>query len=110
MAMTHAAQELRWFTQLYGEVRPDGSESSVLPVLVRLLTDNQSALHMSKNDLHHSRCKHIDLRYHFMRELVAAGALQLDWCSSVDNQADMLTKALGPTDYHRQRSRITGAC
>ena len=43
--------------------------------------------------------KHIEVKHHFIRDSVSRGDFQLEWCSTDENHADGLTKALGPTKY-----------
>ena len=47
---------------------------------------------MAKNQVYHARTKHIDVRYHKIRELVASGELLLEKVHTSENAADMLTK------------------
>ena len=49
---------------------------------------------LAKNPIYHSKVKHIDVSYHFTREHVKEGVIDLVFCSSKDNLADMFTKAL----------------
>lgn len=73
---------------------------------VELFNDNKSAIAMANNDCHHSRSKHIDLRYHFVREAVAEGSIALKWCSTHEQIADILTKALPSITFRRIRDFI----
>jgi hypothetical protein len=57
-----------------------------------LHSDSQSAIHLVKNYAFHSRTKHIDLRYHFIRSLIEDGVLKLVKITGSKNPADMLTK------------------
>ncbi|KAK0585927.1 hypothetical protein LWI29_036421 [Acer saccharum] len=57
-----------------------------------LHSDSQSAIHLAKNSAFHSRTKHIDLRYHFIRSLIEEGVLKLVKIAGSKNPADMLTK------------------
>lgn len=57
--------------------------------------DNQAAIAIAKNPEHHSRTKHIDICYHWIRDAVKRGVLQLQYLPSEENPADLLTKALG---------------
>jgi hypothetical protein len=42
----------------------------------------------------HGRCKHIDVRYHFLRDLNKEGIIELKYCKSQEQLADIMTKAL----------------
>jgi hypothetical protein len=59
-----------------------------------LFCDNQSAIHLSKNASFHSRSKHIEVRYHWIRNVLNSKQLQLDKVHTDDNGADMLTKVV----------------
>jgi len=56
-----------------------------------LHSDRQSAIHLVKNSAFHSRTKHIDLRYHFIRSLIKDGVLKLVKIAGSKNPANMLT-------------------
>lgn len=56
--------------------------------------DNVSAIKLSKNPVLHGRSKHIDVRYHFLCDLVNNGTIDLLHCRSEDQIADIFTKAL----------------
>ncbi len=57
-----------------------------------LHSDSQGAIHLAKNSVFHSRTKHIDLSYHFIRLLIEDGVLKLVKIVGSKNPADMLTK------------------
>ena len=56
--------------------------------------DNQGAIAMAKNPVGHARTKHIDIRYHFVREGVQNGAIFLNYVATDEMIADILTKPL----------------
>lgn len=56
--------------------------------------DNKSAISLSKNPMHHSRAKHIELRFHFIREMVEQKQVSLEFCSTHEQIADVLTKSV----------------
>ena len=58
------------------------------------LEDNQGALQLWKNPASNSSSKHIDARYHFLRELVRQGHISVNHVSSEYQHADILTKVL----------------
>ena len=57
--------------------------------------DNTSAINVSKNPVHHSRTKHIDVRHHFLRDHVEKGNIKLTHVRTEDQIADIFTKPLG---------------
>lgn len=61
---------------------------------VPLHIDNTSALRLTKNPEAHARTRHIDIRYHYIREQVDDGIIDTLWISGKENPADMFTKAL----------------
>ena len=56
--------------------------------------DNTSAINIFKNPIQHSRTKHIEIRHHFIRELVEDGILTLEFIHIDDQKADLFTKPL----------------
>ena len=57
--------------------------------------DNSSAIALSKNSVFHKRTKHIDAKYHYIRELVSNGEIILQHCRTEEQFADILTTTLG---------------
>ena len=86
--MTDAMKEANFLRQLYSDMT--NSERKV----VRLFADNQSAIKLSDNACHHKRTKHIDIRYHFIRQEVADGIVEINYIPTEQNVADMFTKPL----------------
>lgn len=87
IAATEASKELLWLKRLVGELGFDQDKYV-------LFCDNQSAIHLSKNSSFHSRSKHIDVRYHWIREVLSSKQMQLEKVHTDDNGADMLTKVV----------------
>ena len=56
--------------------------------------DSQSAIDLSKNSMYHARTKHIDVRYHWIREKIEDESMQVEKISTNENPADMLTKVV----------------
>ena len=59
-----------------------------------LMRDSQSAIYLLKNQAHHKRTKHIDVRLHFIREIIEKHDVILTKVSGEENAADMFTKAV----------------
>lgn len=58
------------------------------------MCNSDSAIHLAKNQFHHARTKYIDVRFHFIREIVEDGDIILQKIGTADNLADMLTKVV----------------
>lgn len=95
-ALGHATKEALWLHSLLGEL------GYVSDSRTTLITDNQSAIDFAYSTQFHSRAKHIDIRHHFVRELIEDGRIDIIHCSSADNCADMLTKALAKPTHIKQ--------
>ena len=65
--------------------------------------DNTSAINVSKNPVHHSRTKHIDVRHHFLRDHVEKGNVFLTHVRSEEQVADIFTKGLAREPFQRLR-------
>jgi hypothetical protein len=71
--------------------------------------DSSSAIKLSKNPVLHGRSKHIDVRYHFLRDLSNEGTIELVYCRSEDQIADIMTKALKLDAFEKLRN-LLGMC
>lgn len=87
IAISEAAKEMIWLKNFLNEL---GKEQDN----VSMFSDSQSAISFAKNSVFHSRCKHIQLRYHFIRELINDGDLSLLKILGSENPTDMLIKAI----------------
>ena len=65
------------------------------PVKFRIRVDNKSTIALCKNPVYHDRSKHIDVRYHFIRECYETEKLDVDHVGTKLQLADILTKGLG---------------
>ncbi|KAI3474406.1 hypothetical protein Pfo_029267 [Paulownia fortunei] len=71
--------------------------------------DNSSTIKLSKNPVLHGRSKHIDVRYHFLRDLTKDKMIDLVYCRSEDQVADIFTKSLKLDAFQKLR-RLLGVC
>jgi hypothetical protein len=76
------------------------------PEKFKLFVDNQSAIALVKNPVHHDRSKHIDIKYHYIRQCYEEGKLDVDHIRTDRQLADILTKALGRTRFVEMRERL----
>ena len=72
-----------------------------------ILVDNQVAMKLAENPQFHNRTKHIDIRYHFIRDTLAAGEIVLQYLPTADMVADIMTKPL-PRENHEKHSGAMG--
>ena len=101
MTLASAGQEAVWMRLLISELYG----SSMKEIIV--FEDNQSAIQIAKNPQFQGRTKHIEIKYHFIRELVGNGVVQLKYCPTEEMIAYMLTKGL-PQDQLDKLRRLAG--
>lgn len=71
-----------------------------------ILMDNKSAIALGKNPMFHDRSKHIDTKFHFIRECIENKEVKLSYVKSSDQVADIFTKGLKSEDFARMRAWI----
>ena len=59
-----------------------------------MLVDNQSAINMAESYENSKRTRHIDIKFHYIKDIVAKGLIKLKYISTSENIADILTKSL----------------
>lgn len=100
-AMSIAAQEVVWIRKVIQEA------GLPMNVPTALRSDNRSAICWATGEkLPSKRAKHIDVRVHFIRDLVARKELQIEYVSTEENDADMLTKPLSRQKLNKALARI----
>lgn len=97
MAVTAATCQGIWLHKLLSQI----SDMGTRPVI--LYIDNRSAIDLEKNPVFHGRSKHIDIRYHFIRECVKSSEMVIKHVSLDEKRADILTKALSTTKFEKMR-------
>jgi hypothetical protein len=78
-----------WLSQLLAELKSEKRKS------FKLKMDSQSAIALSKNPVFHERSKHIDVRFHFIRDCLENGLLDVEHVRTEEQLADIVTKPLG---------------
>lgn len=76
---------------------------------ITIFCDNSSAIKLSRNPVLHGRSKHIDVRFHFLRDLTKDGKVKLVHCGSKDQVADIMTKPL-KLDVFEKLRELLGVC
>ena len=105
VAATSTSCQAVWLRRLLKDMSQ--TEKDPIPIFC----DNTSTIALSKNHVFHKKSKHIDTRFHFIRELVNNGDIALQFCGSRDQLADIFTKPLGKSvfDFQRQHLGIVSA-
>lgn len=85
MSLAAASQEAIWLKQVHDEIIRHCNS-------VMLYCDNKSAIDLAADAKYHARSKHIDIRYHFIREKIADKLIKLHYISTENMLADMFTK------------------
>lgn len=102
VAYTEATREVMWLTYFLEEL----GIPFETPVI---LTDSQSAMEWSKNAVHHQRSKHVAMKYFFIRDVVRNKTVKLQFITSKDNEADLMTKDVNINVFQRLQPRVMGA-
>ncbi|SDA02957.1 BZ3500_MvSof-1268-A1-R1_Chr11-1g03235 [Microbotryum saponariae] len=95
VAMSYAAREGIWLRRLLADLGFEQTSPT------RLRGDNQSAITLAKHPAFHARTKHIGIHFHFIRDHIAEGTIEMVWVPTGTMAADVLTKGLG-TQKHYQ--------
>mgnify|MGYP005697209513 CR=1 FL=1 len=109
MAASTAATEAVHLSELAAElgVSSEGSKGST-PDTLELLMDNKAAIDVAYNPEHHQRTKHIAKYYHYCRDLVLAGEIELVGVGTKYQVADIFTKPLERDTFRRLSSVLNG--
>lgn len=95
IAMSETIKEAKWVCGLLGELKVKCIRA------IQHFTDNQAAMSISEKDSQHNKSKHIDIKYHFIKEEIKNGNVRINYINTRDNVADIFTKALsGPRFEH----------
>ena len=95
-----ASCEAVWLRKLFNEFFGFTLDTTVI------LCDNQNGIRLSENPVFHDRSKHIDIRYHYIRDMVQRGAIRLHHIGTDEQVADILTKPLGKVKFLTFREQL----
>jgi hypothetical protein len=101
IALWDAGKEASWLRNLHRELGLTQTQPTTI------MQDNEGTVAIAKDPLFHKRTKHIDSRYHWVREKVQAGRFDAELCRDEDQTADVLTKAL-PRPKHQRHTKEMG--
>jgi len=89
-----------WLTRLLSELK--GKREGAVKIYIH----SESAIQLSKNSVFHDRSKHIDTRYHYIRECIEEGRVCVASIGTSDQLADILTKALARERFCELRAKL----
>ena len=92
MEATHARKEAVWLQRLCSGI-------GLVQQAMRLDCDSQSAIFLAKNPTNHSKTNHIDVQYHFVRDMVEENKVLLEKVDTLKNVADLLTKSVSTEKF-----------
>ena len=98
--MAHGICEGIWLKRLLTELRVPIDEP------IRLCCDNQAAISIAKNPVHHDRTKHVEIDRHFIKEKVEGRLIELIYTPTSSQIADILTKALPRVSFEELSSKL----
>ena len=88
VSASKATSQAIWLMRIFEDIGEKEKKGTVL------YCDNKSAIAIAKNPFSHERSKHISIKYHFIREAQEKGEIQLHYCQTREQLADIFTKAL----------------
>jgi hypothetical protein len=99
MALSDCSRQVVWMHTLLGEL---GYDLKAIPIC----GDNQGSIFIASNPVTEKRSKHIDIRYHYIREVINDGRVVVYFIPGDDNPADLLTKNLGVVKLRKFRDAL----
>ena len=102
VALCAASQDAAYLLQMLQEMGMGDNAP------VTLLEDNQACMDIASKDIASPKLKHVDIRFHFVRTMVHEGKVQLIYCPSYHQAADILTKGVDSLAFFRHRATLMG--
>ena len=88
VALSTAPQEATWLRGLLSDIKA----TPKTPTIIK--EDNQGTITIARNPISHARTKHMDIKFHYVREALHNGIIELVYCPTDQMTADILTKSL----------------
>jgi len=92
MTMTEAIKEAIWLQGLLDDLGIDQD-------LLKINCDSMSTIYLTKNQVYHAKTKHIDVRFHFVQEILDEGKIELQKVHTKENPVYMLTKVISGVKF-----------
>jgi len=89
-----------WLMKLLKKLGHKGKDGSIM------YCDNSSTIQLSKHSVFHGKSKHIDVKFHFLRDLVNEGTVKLKYCNTHNQIADIMTKPLKKEQFIKLREML----
>ncbi len=99
-ALCSATCEAIWIRRILEDV----GETQQAPTIIRC--DNQSTIKLENNPIYHARTKHIETQHHFVREKLPSKEIDLSYCNTNENVADIFTKPLGKAKFEMCKNKL----
>jgi hypothetical protein len=100
IALSVAVREAVWFRKLLTNVFDHERDPTIIHC------DNQSCVKLFENLVFHDRSKHIEIKYHYIRDMVHRKAVHVQYLPSHEQIADIFTKPLAKTKFEYFRERL----
>lgn len=99
ISLCSGMKEAIWLKRLVSDL---GINPGLASGAMRILVDNQGSMDLARNGSTNRRTKHIDIRYHFCRQVLMDKLVSLEYCPGQENGADGFTKALGHVMFEKR--------
>ncbi|SGY20476.1 BQ5605_C016g08069 [Microbotryum silenes-dioicae] len=100
LSASSVTREAIWLRRLAGDVGIPQSDPTIIQ------EDNAACIQIAKDPVDHMRTKHFDIAHLFVRERVASGEVEVEYCPTHVNAADLMTKPLGPQRFDQLRALL----
>ena len=100
ISLSVASCQALWLRNVLHELKCPQEKGTIM------FCDNQSSISLSKNPVFHGRSKHINIKYHFIRELIKDGEVYIKYCKTQDQVADVFTKALKTDSFLKMKEKL----
>ena len=100
VSASEATAQVMWLRTILDDLGEKQEEATVL------YCDNMSAISMARNPVFHQKTRHINRRVHFIREAVQEGVIDIKFCSSEEQLADIFTKELPKDRFNYLRTKL----